>query len=68
MKAQYEIVGMTCNHCVKTVENEFKKEGIAAKADISTNSVEVDTSLDSLTFNKLKIALEESGYELGNKI
>jgi len=68
MKTKYSITGMTCNHCVRTVEGEFKKLGISAKADMSSNSVELDEALDEDVFKRMSVVLEDSGYDLGNKI
>jgi copper chaperone len=68
MKSIYTLEGMTCGHCVKTVEKEFSKEGIVAKADMKENSVSVESELDEATYKKLRDALGENGYELGNKI
>ncbi|MBK8397895.1 MAG: heavy-metal-associated domain-containing protein [Leptospiraceae bacterium] len=68
MKTLYELEGMTCGHCVMTVEKEFAKAGVEAKADRITNSVSVESELDAEILGKLKTALEEEGYSLGNKI
>lgn len=68
MKTIYQIEGMTCGHCVMNVEKEFSKAGIQAKADLKTKSVTTETDMDETTYNKLKLALDEEGYSLGNKI
>ncbi len=68
MKTLYKIEGMTCGHCMMTVEKEFAKVGASAKADMKTDSVSVESELDALTYQKLQAVLEEEGYSLGNKI
>ncbi|HMV43302.1 MAG TPA: cation transporter [Leptospiraceae bacterium] len=68
MTSTYQIEGMTCGHCVKQVEKEFSKAGINAKADLKSNSVSIDSELDSNAYSQIKTALEEEGYSLGNKI
>lgn len=68
MKSIYQVEGMTCGHCVMNVEKEFKKVGIQAKADLKSKSVSTESELDDATFNKLRLALDEEGYSLGNKI
>ena len=68
MKSIYQIEGMTCGHCVMNVEKEFTKVGIQAKADLKSKSVSVESELDEATYNKLRLALDEEGYSLGNKI
>ncbi|MBP7280621.1 MAG: heavy-metal-associated domain-containing protein [Leptospiraceae bacterium] len=68
MKTLYKIEGMTCGHCMMTVEKEFAKAGVSAKADRITDSVSVESELDAATYQKLQAVLEEEGYSLGNKI
>ncbi len=68
MKTLYKIEGMTCGHCMMTVEKEFAKVGMQAKADMKSDSVSVESELDASTYAKLKDVLEEEGYSLGNKI
>ena len=68
MKSLYQLEGMTCGHCVMHVEKKFSKEGITAKADLKNHSVSVELELDASMYNKLKTALEEEGYSLGNKL
>lgn len=68
MKTLYKLEGMTCGHCMMTVEKEFAKAGVSAKADRITDSVSVESELDASTYKKLKDTLEEEGYSLGNKI
>ena len=38
------------------------------QADLKNHSVSVESELDSNMYNKLKTALEEEGYSLGNKL
>ena len=68
MKSVYQIEGMTCGHCVINVEKEFSKVGIQAKADLKLKSVSVESELEEATYKKLRLALDEEGYALGNKI
>lgn len=68
MKTLYKLEGMTCGHCKMSVEKEFAKIGIEAKADLKSNSISVESELDATTYTKMKHVLEEEGYSLGNKI
>jgi copper chaperone len=68
MNTFYTLKGMTCGHCVKSVEKEFSKLGITAKADLKSESVSLDIELDLNRYNQLKDTLQEEGYELGSKI
>jgi copper chaperone len=68
MSIEYKIEGMTCGHCVMTVEEEFSTKGIKAKASQESNTVKVDSEISKETYKELKDNLQEQGYELGSKI
>jgi copper chaperone CopZ len=68
MKVSYQMKGMTCGHCLVTVEKEFSKQGIDAKADLKTNSVSIYSEIDDVMVSIIKKTLEKEGYELGSKI
>ncbi|NCN08908.1 MAG: heavy-metal-associated domain-containing protein [Leptospira sp.] len=68
MSIEYKIEGMTCGHCVMTVEEEFSIKGIKAKASQESNTVKVDSEISKETYKELKDNLQEQGYELGSKI
>lgn len=68
MSIEYKIEGMTCGHCVMTVEEEFFTKGIKAKASQESNTVKVDSEISKETYKELKDNLQEQGYELGSKI
>ena len=68
MNTSYSLKGMTCGHCVKSVEKEFSKLGITAKVDLISETVSLDSELDMSNYSQLKNSLQEEGYELGSKI
>ncbi|MCG9874711.1 MAG: heavy-metal-associated domain-containing protein [Leptospiraceae bacterium] len=68
MSFEYRIDGMTCGHCVKTVEESFLEIGIKAKADRERNLVILDSELSDESLSRIKDNLQEAGYSLGNKI
>jgi copper ion binding protein len=63
--ATYEIVGMTCEHCVRAVRNE-----VAALAGVSEVRVDLSsgravvTSDQPLSHEALRAAVDEAGYQL----
>ncbi|TGN19599.1 heavy-metal-associated domain-containing protein [Leptospira idonii] len=60
----YKLDGMTCGHCVLTVQKIFANEGISAKADLSSQSVELEVPLDEEKWNRFRDLLSEEGYSL----
>ncbi|MCZ8238644.1 MAG: heavy-metal-associated domain-containing protein [Leptospiraceae bacterium] len=68
MSIEYRVDGMTCGHCVKTVEESFLENGIKAKADKERNIVILDSELSEESLKSMKDNLQEAGYSLGSKI
>lgn len=62
----YEVEGMTCGHCKKTVEKIFAEIGKEATANIEENLVTVNDTLTDEELNQLRNRLSEDGYSLGN--
>ncbi|MCG6141763.1 cation transporter [Leptospira bourretii] len=62
----YEIEGMTCGHCKKTVEKVFAENGKEATANLDLKTVSVKESLTDAELNLLRERLGEDGYSLGN--
>lgn len=68
MRIEYKLDGMTCGHCVKTVEETFSENGIKAKADREKNLVTLEPEISEEAMNKIKDNLQEEGYTLGSRI
>lgn len=64
MKKQINIEGMSCNHCVKHVQEALKEVGgvNAVKVDLQGKNAIVDLNKDVADAD-LKYAVEEAGYE-----
>ena len=62
----YQVVGMTCDHCVSSVQSEVSTiDGVTdVDVDLATGQVTVssDTPLDPAA---IRAAIDEAGYELG---
>lgn len=62
----YKVVGMTCDHCVSSVQSEVSTiDGVTdVDVDLATGQVTVssDTPLDPAA---IRAAIDEAGYELG---
>jgi copper ion binding protein len=61
----YTVKGMTCGHCVSSVEGEVGRLGGVSevKVDLPTGRVSV-TSQSELDLAAVRAAVEEAGYEV----
>lgn len=58
------VEGMSCNHCVKSVEGAVSGLGAQAKVDLANKKVEVEYDDAKLTVNAIKEAIEDQGYDI----
>ncbi|RTE11005.1 cation transporter [Paenibacillus whitsoniae] len=60
------VEGMSCNHCVRTIESALQQLGAMGKVDLAHKSVhiEYDNSNTAITQDKLKEAIENKGFEV----
>ncbi|HEU5037383.1 MAG TPA: heavy-metal-associated domain-containing protein [Nocardioides sp.] len=63
----YQVVGMTCGHCVAAVEREVGAiDGVTdVTVDLPTGGVVV-TSTRRITDDEMVAAIDEAGYELAS--
>lgn len=61
-----EVSGMSCQHCVNTIEGALGKlDGIqSAKVDLSTNHVLVMFDDSQVKVETIKETIEEQGYDV----
>jgi copper chaperone len=57
-----QVQGMSCNHCVNSVEGALKNLGAQGKVDLSAGKVSVEYDENNLSFEDIKAAIEEAGY------
>lgn len=62
----YDVVGMTCDHCVRAVTEEVSAlEGVRdVHVDLQSGKVRF-TAAETIPVAKLREAVEEAGYQLG---
>lgn len=61
MKVTYNIIGMTCQHCIKAVEMELREIGINNfSVEIGKVEAEIENESDK---QKIIDAVKEAGYE-----
>jgi copper chaperone CopZ len=65
VRASYTVVGMTCDHCVRSVSEELGKvRGVRdVEIDLATGAVAV-TSDAPLPIDEVRTAVDEAGYTL----
>ncbi|WP_408011489.1 copper chaperone CopZ [Pseudalkalibacillus sp. A8] len=61
-----KVSGMSCGHCVKTIEGNIGKLNGVTSVKVNLNEGTVDLSFDSQTIplNEIMTEIEESGYEV----
>lgn len=58
------VEGMSCGHCVKSVEGALKEIGATATVDLNAKTVTVQFDESKLTVESIKEAIEEQGYDV----
>jgi copper chaperone len=58
------VQGMSCGHCVNSVEGALKQLGAQGKADLASNTVSITFSEADLSVEQIKEAIEEQGYDV----
>lgn len=65
MKEVLKVEGMSCGHCVNSIESSVGKlEGVTSvKVDLANNEVTVEF-YNEKTLNQIKEKIEDQGYEV----
>lgn len=65
-KTTLKVNGMSCGHCVNSVEGSVGKlEGVrSVKVNLKAGEVEVEFSPSEVTLGKIKEAIDDQGYEV----
>ncbi len=59
-----KVLGMTCGHCVKSIETALKEKNILGKADLKNKSVNAQFDESKIKESEIKSILSELGYEV----
>lgn len=59
-----KVQGMSCGHCVNSVESAVKGLGASAKVDLASGSVTVEYPDEKLSVEAIKDAIEDQGYDV----
>ncbi|MBP3963304.1 MULTISPECIES: cation transporter [Paenibacillus] len=64
MTTTIQVKGMSCQHCVNSIEGALKKNGVAAKVDLPGNRVMVDYEEKSISLDRIKTLIEDQGFDV----
>jgi copper chaperone len=59
-----QVEGMSCQHCVNSIEGALKEIGATGKVSLESNSVDVSFDENKITIDAVKEAIEEQGYDI----
>jgi copper chaperone len=68
MKVKYSLEGLSCGHCVKTVQGTLEKNGISGKASLDDKSLEFDSDGSEAQVLKIRNLLQEEGFTLKEQL
>ncbi|WP_106769146.1 copper ion binding protein [Paenibacillus faecalis] len=58
------VEGMSCNHCVSSIEGALKNAGMSGKVDLDSKTVTVEYDEAKTTVEQIKETIEEQGYDI----
>jgi copper chaperone len=58
------VEGMSCGHCVNSIEGAVKAIGASAKVDLGSKSVSVQFDEAKVSLPAIKEAIEDQGYDV----
>ncbi|MEF2245132.1 MULTISPECIES: copper ion binding protein [unclassified Paenibacillus] len=59
------VQGMSCQHCVNSIEGALKEIGVSGKVNLKGESVDVSFDEQKVSLVQIKEAIEEQGYDVG---
>jgi copper chaperone len=62
--ATLQVNGMSCQHCVNSIEKAVKEIGGSDSVDLKSNTVTVEYDENKLSLDAVKEAIEEQGYDI----
>lgn len=65
-KVTLNVLGMSCGHCVKTVEGSVGAlEGVSyVKVNLENSTVDVEYNPEAVTLEKIKETIDDQGYDV----
>ncbi|CAG7651951.1 copper chaperone CopZ [Paenibacillus allorhizosphaerae] len=59
-----QVQGMSCQHCVNSIEGALKEIRAQGKVDLKNNSVDISYDENQITIERIKETIEEQGYDV----
>ncbi|HZG76846.1 MAG TPA: copper ion binding protein [Paenibacillus sp.] len=59
-----QVEGMSCQHCVHSIEGALRNIGVSGKVDLKNNEVSVTFDEEKVALAQVKSAVEEQGYDV----
>jgi len=59
-----QVEGMSCQHCVNSIEGALKEIGAVGKVDLKNNSVDVTFDENQISIERIKETIEDQGYDV----
>ncbi|WP_379883092.1 cation transporter [Laceyella putida] len=63
-QVQLHVEGMSCQHCVRAVENTVKEAGAEAQVDLANRRVTIHYDENKVSLDQIKREIEEQGYSI----
>lgn len=63
-KTTLQVEGMSCQHCVNSIEGALKEIGAIGKVNLTNNTVEVSYDENQITLEAVKETIEDQGYDV----
>ncbi|WP_281884413.1 copper ion binding protein [Paenibacillus sp. YYML68] len=59
-----QVEGMSCNHCVNSIEGTLRELGALGQVNLAAQTVTVEYDESKLQVETIKSAIEEQGYDV----
>ncbi len=59
-----KVEGMSCNHCLQTIESALTELGVKGKVNLVEQTVNIDYEDSNISISQIKTTIEEKGYEI----
>lgn len=59
-----QVEGMSCQHCVNSIEGALKEIGAKGKVDLKNNLVDVSFDENQISIELIKGTIVDQGYEV----
>lgn len=63
-KLTLKVEGMSCQHCVNSIEGALQAIGANGKVNLAAETVEVGWTDNQISLEAVKESIEEQGYEV----